>query len=301
MKDIGEKLIDRIRREDGFSGCHLNYTGGTKAMAVHAYRKLEQVLRDECTFSYLSGRDFKLKDDQDGDVTGDLRKEINIGLDTLMELHGYEKDKDKDKEKDNSNWPPELLNEFMEFIAQNKLGNYLDLGKNFKDYVDAFVKNAKNYNIKLNQNSLYGKCLEVYVHKIVADNVERIKQEEKRDIPVAGNWHIKKNRQEKTFELDVIVLNGYQVTGISVTTSGNEKSCKEKGFEVLHRVNQIGGEEGKAILVTCLDKSKRDRVAEELRLISGSAEDKLEVLGMEDLPEEKLWKKVSQYIWGEVR
>ncbi len=367
MKDIEEKLTDGIKGEANFSSCHLNYTGGTKAMAVHVYRKLEQELSHNCTFSYLSGRDFKLKDDLEGAVTRDLRDKINIGLDTLMKLHGYK----KSNEQDNPNWPC-VLDKFTEIIAQGKLKEYLqwvnkfvsakyynekgfikktssflahnqlldqdgninklkliELQNNFRKETPEFIIELlkeipeehslliggelwtpapklpnKDFIYRLGaavKDFLHGKWLEAYVQEIVTDNIERINQEEKRCISVTGNWEIKKIGQTKPFELDVIMLNGYQVVGISVTTSGNESVCKEKGFEVLHRVNQVGGDEGKAILVTCLEKPKRDTLAGELRLISGSTGDKLEVLGTEELPPDKLWKKVSRHIWGEVK
>ena len=59
-------------------------------MAVHTYRKLEAELKERCSFSYLDARDFALKDDQAGVLTGDLRNEIQDDLDPLLRLQVYE-------------------------------------------------------------------------------------------------------------------------------------------------------------------------------------------------------------------
>ena len=133
------------------------------------------------------------------------------------------------------------------------------------------------------------------------------KEFSRRNIPIEANWYIKKTKGKKTFELDVILINGYQVCGISCTTSNYESRCKSKGFEVLHRVNQIGGEEAKAILITCLPKEKTGKEGEkiktveemdsDLKTITGSDDEKLLVLGIDDLKEDKVWKKIKGFVW----
>lgn len=143
---------------------------------------------------------------------------------------------------------------------------------------------------------LDGKWLENYVRMILS---EKIKAEfPNRMIHIEFNWELRKSGG-KEFELDVIVLNGYQVCGISCTTDASEGICKEKGFEFLHRVNQIGGEEARAVLITCLNNDRAAIVEEDLRYETGSEEKKFIVLGIENLQEDKLWKKIKKHIWGE--
>jgi len=75
----------------------LNYTGGTKAMAVHAYRAVEAATQDgpsDPVFSYLDARDLSMKFDPPGTAAGQS-KVVPIGtavpftLRTLAELHGW--------------------------------------------------------------------------------------------------------------------------------------------------------------------------------------------------------------------
>ncbi len=323
---------------------HFNYTGGTKAMAVHVYRAIERAgnIRNR-SFSYLDARKFVLIDDEKGVVTDDLRTSINVesetfSFDILMKLHGYEKKDDGLNYKD---WVPALQG-FQQAINDGKLEKYFEWkkevlrkiyykneniiesiskarqniidfsnifdGHEFKD--DALIilsKIPQEFSI-LDVSNLWvpdndvaykeriksikfldGGWLESYVFMILNDDLK--------DIPIEPNWRLKKRNNGKDFELDLILLNGYQIYGISCTTDSSEGLCKSKGFEILHRVNQIGGEEAKAILITCLShkENKVESLQKDLKLETGSNE-KLKVLGIEDLTENKLLQKIKEYI-----
>ncbi|MGH7862526.1 MAG: hypothetical protein ACREOS_09845, partial [Candidatus Dormibacteraceae bacterium] len=75
----------------------LNYTGGTKAMAVHAYRAVEAAARDagaDCEFSYLDGRRLRMTFDRvDGSGgRGSSIPTITLApftIDELTSLHGW--------------------------------------------------------------------------------------------------------------------------------------------------------------------------------------------------------------------
>lgn len=103
----------------------------------------------------------------------------------------------------------------------------------------------------------------------------------------------------KPFEVDIFILNGYQVCGISCTTSSKEAECKNKGFEVLHRVRQIGGEEAKTILITCLEDEKIEDFYKDIEDKTRSNSNEFLVLGIEDLKPNNLWGKIREHIWRE--
>jgi hypothetical protein len=77
----------------------LNYTGGTKAMAVHAYQALLQPRLEEPTyklnpepiFSYLDSRNLKMLIDQKTNpVPLDIpKKQLDFTLEKLFKLHGF--------------------------------------------------------------------------------------------------------------------------------------------------------------------------------------------------------------------
>ncbi len=100
-----QKRLDSISQNwKGAQSIGLNYTGGTKPMAVHVYRYLETKAREDrsCLFgipihySYLDPRQTKLRiegrDDAEFSLLedDDLRQLLTISLKELAALHGYE-------------------------------------------------------------------------------------------------------------------------------------------------------------------------------------------------------------------
>ena len=103
----------------------------------------------------------------------------------------------------------------------------------------------------------------------------------------------------RRFELDLYVIRGYQFFGISATTSMLESRCKLKSFEVLHRSNQIGGDESKAILVCPLeyDQLTKPFFKSDLTSLLGHLEKKLLIIGVNDWKREILKRKLELFIW----
>ena len=135
-----------------------------------------------------------------------------------------------------------------------------------------------------------GKWLENYLYKILCKTLS--------DNILAYNLEIKKSdwkSPNQKFEIDLILLKGYQLIGISCTTSSERALCKSKGFEIFMRTKQIGGDEARAILVTTLPENKKIEIQQELEVDTGGRENIL-VLGIDDLKEEVLTNKIKNYI-----
>ena len=97
------------------------------------------------------------------------------------------------------------------------------------------------------------------------------------------------------FELDFVVVFGYQLFVISVTSDYHKSLVKSKGFEVIERALQIGGEESKTILISRLNREKKEELEKELQIETGSGFHFI-VLGEEDLKEETLVNKIKKFI-----
>ena len=69
---------------------------------------------------------------------------------------------------------------------------------------------------------------------------------------------------QKDFELDVAVVLGYQLIAVSCYAGKSAHTAKMKGFEALHRAQQLGGSEALSILVSLLGDDDADDLAEEL-------------------------------------
>lgn len=140
-----------------------------------------------------------------------------------------------------------------------------------------------------------GGWLEMYIYKILSEELKSYSQ-----LKIYNNWQIRKPNWEKinpnlNFELDVIIMYGYQLCGISCTTDRKKSICKSKGFEIILRTEQIGGDESKTIFVTLAEDNTVAELQEELSIETGSTENIL-VLGKNDLRKNYLIKKIKQFM-----
>lgn len=138
-----------------------------------------------------------------------------------------------------------------------------------------------------------GLWLEQYIFNLLNDYFSN---KNDNDIKLETNWEFKKQNwsSEINFELDICIINGYQLFGISCTTSYQKNICKGKGFEIIHRARQIGGDESKSILITCMNEDNTEKVSEELKYETGNLKNIL-VLGIEDLKKDVFLRKFNDF------
>jgi hypothetical protein len=74
---------------------------------------------------------------------------------------------------------------------------------------------------------------------------------------------------------------------------------KIKGFEVILRSRQMGGDEARSILVTLLNKKDIDRFERDLKRSAGSGHENFIVLGIDDLPPDRMWEKIRKHVFEE--
>ncbi|GEM_PF-404882 len=375
---IEKQVVDNLLKSNlsGIEKVHLNYTGGTKAMSVHAYRAFEREFGGNFSASYLDARDYNIKFDKNPDInTGDLRKLIQLEVSDLFSLHNSEiipednnregdylksiedssrsenilrfiaKLADQNKLLDLRNWftaanmdksdnndseqagslfdkPKSTDVKDTKKIIDNRLSNFthkdnpelfslLSLfpdndkfcDKDGKWLYDNFGITGKANNSKYLKEFLNGKWLEAYVAWVLKQQTG----EEKNIITNVnlGTKNKDTNSGSKKFEIDVLVKNGYQICGISCGTAvkyekGKEKlsnTLKSKGFEVILRSSQIGGEEARSVLVTLLNPKLAKNLENDLKAATGAGQDKFIVLGRDDLPAKNMLKKLQEHIY----
>jgi hypothetical protein len=360
QEEIGSLTFDRKEH------VHLNYTGGTKNMAVHVYRTLaaQQQLGkiSKISFSYLDARDFKIKFDDGRSSTADLRREIKITINDLLSLHGcvqpdekYKGKRDEDTRPDWSKanaalrrlilknqiydfvlWKNQKIRKFFyddndrlrkpKFLSEAELKKSEDGIRTFPEEVHPFHNYAmevidafppkqawhftkdgyleipdsetafKRKEGEFVKGILYldGGWLEDHVFQVLLEKID----EEGLSFYLYRNCQVKKEHSSKDFEIDVVILNGYQLCGISITTTLKESLCKSKAFEILHRSQQMGGEEARSVLVTALKPDTALRIQEDLAVDTGG-QPHLRVLGEDSLAPKKLWEAIKQHILGE--
>lgn len=82
---IRQRIQATVHPLDGSIG--MNYTGGTKAMAVHAYRALQDI-RPDAIFSYLDPHSLSMRFDHDDQDSVSVRLNTTLSLSQIFRLHG---------------------------------------------------------------------------------------------------------------------------------------------------------------------------------------------------------------------
>ncbi len=311
-EEIRRCLDEYLEKFRSAKSIHLNYTGGTKVMAVHVYKFFNDRFGEKTSFSYLDPRGLRLCYD-DGNI--ERIQNIQLKIADFLDLHGYE----IENQTNARNIPWQALLSFYESIKYDEsaisdyeefVGKYITPLKkaieeankgNLKDYEarrneilnDNYVisnnlqsvleqlfpkapsRSQLRNNIKNAAVFLEGKWLEYLVLLALRD----IANEKVEGEHFGWGFEAIKRDGGKNFELDNYFIDGYQLYGISVTTDNKESLCKLKAFEVYHRVTQIGGEEGRAILVCGLDENKIESFKRDILQSTGASKERLYVIG----------------------
>ncbi|CBN58550.1 MULTISPECIES: Card1-like endonuclease domain-containing protein [Kamptonema] len=304
--DIIKKRVEESAKE-GKVG--LNYTGGTKAMAVHAYRAIQE-LKPDAIFSYLDPRRLKMWINQGNQKPVAYDVPLQISLEELFTLHGkylltnfpprlkpYLQDlaveiaklhENQDSEKKWKEWCNKLTPiadlQILFPAVGNLLGECLDLptNKSLKDKAKAEgFSDFKEFHTWLN-----GTWLESYALKkiqMISDDIGVRKE----DIQMSFNIVEDKNKMntnnkaaDAKFEFDVAFIKRYQLFAISCTAKSKKADCKEKLFEASLRAKELGGDEARVALVCCYDAPQE--IEDELARF-GTRDPKVKVFGRKDL------------------
>jgi len=340
--EIRDSLEYYFRTEDIHGAVHLNYTGGTKAMAVQVSSFIKGIFKTDVTASYLDARECRVKyDDKAIASQEDVRSKVYLSICDLLELHGYS----KIDQPEMGNFP-NVMRAIKELIERGQIEQLINLGNKFvptlyqeegksrpiekpgrfrkrleelgQDKVGQMFSSLSQESIDVLNSFPKEKCLlergtQLWVpseettndqYKIrTSHTVEFLKGKwleelvAERIIEYAENNHLQygfnlkaKRENLPDFELDAFLIKGYQLLAISVTTSPARHLCKSKGFEVIHRSRQIGGDESRSMLVTLMDRNSAHILQDELRVESGSSSDSFVVLDRSN------YKEIGNYI-----
>lgn len=302
-------IFGKVKAEAaGKNNIGLHYTGGTKAMAVHAYRAIQSV-DPQAVFSYLNARNLKLLIDQAErqSVEYPVGMDVKLEIKDLLGLHGYHLKDEPQTEPFLPDFCRDMLKVPYEEL-RNWCNNHLRTSKGLKttgklrkevlptNEPFAPIQDYWNGCITLNDLAnkwsmkdakevaefIDGKWLEHYV----LWSVQQVKS--------AGNIHqsvlnINPKERHREFEFDVAAMRGYQLFGFSCSTIKPSKgNIKQKLFEAYLRVRQMGGDEARVAFVG-FTPNKSDNNP---RLIEQDIEEqwegqknKIRVFGAEHLPD----------------
>ncbi len=297
---ILQRIADLLGHVPSEATVGLHYTGGTKAMAVHAYRAISEE-RPKSIFSYLDARTLSMMIDGMSSPIKLIPENMGFALDLaeLIYMHGYKKPNIRIDP-----FQPDLcraiakicsqedsLKEWQRWIWEKKFQSLPDINEypTLKDIIDEFdrmcgqpatpdlVARCLGFKGLVNcSNWLMGIWLEEYA-------LWAINQIAGNSLISSYSVDVKLERaKSRNFQLDVAAIIGYQLFAISCMASKEKDKCKEHLLEIAVRAKQIGGDEARIGLVCCY--TNPGALEEEINE-AWFAEGRVKVFGMKDLLE----------------
>lgn len=309
---ITKKMKSILQKLPSNASAGLNYTGGTAAMSVHAYRAIDDHF-DSPIFSYLDANTLSLK--IDGNTSNpsqsiSVAQACQLTLEELVELHGRKiKPVDKDAHlldtaqalatlyaddpEESIKWYQWCRNELRRKDRPDKFKSKTDLKPvalptdpvlapivtslgNPNTLAD--VELPKGWKVNHLAEWFDGKWLEHYT-------LDCVKQVADKSALTDYGMNLEPRRsKDVNFEFDIAAMCGYQLFAISCTTDAKKGRCKLKLFEAYIRARQMGGDEARVALVCCYNRP--DKLQQEIEE-AWSTKGSVQVFGrqhLKDLP-----------------
>jgi Card1-like, endonuclease domain len=304
-------LAAHCRKDDASGQVLLNYTGGTKVMAVHARMAFQTKLRDPGLASYLDegvqGQQPRLRFD---DGTSRLLSEyrISLSLETILALHGItHKPRTPKPPAPTSTDVREILRRVLEDPTLAKTlydeRRRLERMKNASHAIEEPFR-AEQHGLSLSlpeiptevvlsglgnreeRKAWYrqwcgfigGEWLEEWV----GEQTRRLALRPEPEVTVGVN--ARRGSREAQLELDVAVVRGQRSYFIACTTDTTRGLCKSKLFEVAVRSRHLGGDLARAALVCLADDEVTAELQEHIADVWG-ASNTPRVFGLADVRE----------------
>ncbi|MBU0510285.1 MAG: hypothetical protein KJ638_01095 [Chloroflexi bacterium] len=300
-------ILSNIKPEPADDKVGLNYTGGTKPMAVHAYRVIKREFSGGC-FSYLDAQSLRMfiTKGREPTQTPFVGLSVTLSLDDLLALHGYKTSESRcepeyseyylalakvhatsdglhewkgnwDKRKQSKGWlrterPLTTLPTKSEYPH---LAPIIDV---FDKYDGDTARVAQQLDLE-KLDSCYTWFNGTWLEEYTLHSLKQFVDEQ--SIKHFGIDLKLQKRGMREFQLDVAAMYGYQLFAISCIATAVGEKAEEHLFEAFIRSRQIGGDEARYGLVSCV---KNPLALQRKIEQSWDAEGKVRVFGMHDLP-----------------
>ncbi len=310
--EIKKRVFNKLTEFENIEAIHLNYTGGTKPMAVGISATVEEFKNcktkiysdlspDELRLTLRNGEKYPLPDN--------ISEKMNISIEDLYFLHDLEPKKIKLKREHSDFYSDKFRKFLFEKVTNDKRGD--------KDFYKLWNTESRKKDKKQDKEKLLNSIKEVFNEKLdkmkdlikfvcgtwleeyLFDVLSELKTEG--DITDLA-WNVEAKVKERNFELDVIVMKGIQSFVFTCTTAYKTGICKGKAFEGIYRSEQIGGEHSKTILVCMADNfdkngnessNKDDKVIENIKndMSQFDAINNFSILGSEEIKNREIFKE----------
>lgn len=289
----------------------LNYTGGTKVMAIHSYRAVEQFCqqrgRGEPVYSYLDANTLELVIEPRPSLLswrGQVVQDVEVSIERLLNIHGIRLLGTLQTEPQ----LPELARALAQMHgsssgiqAWQKSRQVLHKceGRLWQDVKRDILATGTSSEVVQQLERVLKVADRQPVDLRRAARQAGLKSAEELRLWRSGIWledwvltcvkelgyeHRARSVvgfDQQKFEIDVVVMRGYQLFALSAGVTSKHKAAKAKLLEIYTRARQIGGDEAGIGLVCPIEDDLR--LAQEITLSVGSAS-RVRVFGRKHIP-----------------
>jgi len=265
----------------------LNYTGGTKVMAVHTYQAVEEFCQQrgrEAVFSYLDADTLEMSIEPQPGQPASLRcrvvQSVELMIKEVFDLHGI-------KLQGHIQTEP-LLPDLARALAQmygtptgiqawKNIRNVLKAcdGRSWQEVKAELLDAGATPDVERHLEQALGLAEPVAVNLRAAARQAGLKSSRDLSLWLEGKWlenwglacvkglgykHRARSLTGLTpsrFEIDVAVMRGYQLFALSCGVTRDRGKAKLKLLEIYTRARQIGGDEARVGLVCAVDDPRR--------------------------------------------
>lgn len=320
-KDIESFYSNLIDLESHYPPAHLDYTGGTKVMAVWAIDFLVRKAKASkskvsCSYLQLQNPQLTFNDDIMDASCRVWKLSHSLSIEEFRHLHNWK------PVQPNQELPEEYCREFIERIIASGLDPILirnrwsKLKTDFKEKTGQDLKKKKLDWAKSEDGQIWiskienvfgqfptnlskkgfeallkwcdGLWLESYVHKCfdgLAEGIQILPSEQSRPESWIGN------EQDSDFEVDGFIISGHLGAVVSITTGSSYGYMKYSEAKI--RANNLFGDYGGVLFITGMNRSEKQGFIDKYDYQSSR---KVCVLGAEDLPYQTLRSKLQNYL-----
>ena len=287
---IFTSITGRLKSIPDSATVGLHYTGGTKVMAVHAFRALQDWQcenprnRRVCS-TYLDAGTLHLwaeRSDWRGaqsQYVGDL---VDVSLCDLLALH--RRDELKKPVRTTAIWP-DVADSLAKIYSSDSLrALWLKDSQGKNRSLEQFVSSSELLEHPQFRDLVYKKWLEasgISFPATVEDMLQKGPFAEASALFdwLTGGWledhvfaelmklganyglqefalNLQPKIGNRDFEFDVVAIRNYQFFAFSCTVTQNRRACKHKLLEAVARARQLGGSEARIALVCCYEDAR---------------------------------------------
>lgn len=293
VKTAIESALKNVRSDS----IGLNYTGGTKVMAVHTHRAVTQAFPGKAILSYLEAARCMMHFEpvephypRGWEILVGMAEWVKLSLKELFVLHEEFRLANPENVVKAEPVAEMLLDVYQTYDGQSAWRKDCNTFLKRKDNPQKFKSATELKTQPISCARLYPHISEALIPggSTGTKNLGAVVSQPDRsftDVEELAEWldgkwlehivldHLKMRQADYQihsfgrninpflgridFEIDVAAMRGYQLHAISCYTGSVKATCKQKLFEVFTRARQLGGDEARAALVCCFDDPRK--------------------------------------------